>query len=105
MLGKNKKKYQGKKNTRDHVEIIGQKPRTVSDVFNVVCVAEVNGRGDKATTGTWEPAATGYALSAPVGTPWAFSLLTFAREIDHLSQELLFKCVPHQGFIASCDPY
>jgi hypothetical protein len=107
MLGKNKKRGKGRKNARDHVDIIGHKPRTGASVSNVAGVAEICSGTGKATSGTWEAATTEYTLSAPVGTPWAFSLLTFAREIDHLSRELLSKRVPCPGFyhILSYSPY
>ena len=107
MLGKNRKRDKGRKSARDHVDIIGQKPRTGASVSNVAGVAAVYSRSGRATSGSWESPATEYTLSAPVGTPWAFSLLTFAREIDHLSRELLSKCVPCPGFhpIPSCSPY
>ena len=104
MLDKNKRKHKGKKIARDHVDIIGQKQRTSAGASTAAGVAETHSRSGRATSGTWGPAATEYTLSAPVGTPSAFSFLNFAREIDHLSQELLFKCVPCPRFHRLCSP-
>jgi hypothetical protein len=93
MLGKNKKKDKGKKGARDHGNVIRQQPQTGASVSNVAGVAEIHGRSGRATSEAWTPAPTEYTLPPSIGTPWAFSLLTFAREIDHLSRELLFKSV------------
>lgn len=94
MLGKNKKKRMIKTKAGDHVGMTGQESRTSAVVSNVAGMADVYPRRGRATQETWESAATEYTLSLSVGTPWTFSLLSFAREIDRWSQELLFKCVP-----------
>ncbi|KAL2130366.1 hypothetical protein VTI74DRAFT_6548 [Chaetomium olivicolor] len=92
MLGKNKKRYKGKRIPRDHGDVGRQQPRT--DVSVVSHVATGPGIHSWSGGATWEvptPAATEYTLSSPVGTPWAFSLLAFAREIDNASRDMLFK--------------
>jgi hypothetical protein len=89
MLGKNKKKYKYKKNPEDRRDI-GQQPRTdaaVSD--NAACASETRSQNG---------AAIEYSLSSPVGTPSVFSLATFAREIDNVSRQLLFKCLLSSSF-------
>ncbi len=95
MLGKNKKKHKGKKQVRDRGDMAGQQLRSQprAGVPNVAGPIELPSRRHGATSEIWMPAATECTLPQPVGTPWAFSFLNFAREINHRSRELLFKCL------------
>lgn len=79
MLGKNKKKLNRRGDSIDRGGDIGHQRRTDARLSNDVNVLTLP--------------ATQYTLSPSLtGTQFAFSLFTFAREIDNRSSELLFKC-------------
>ncbi|KAK4044293.1 hypothetical protein C8A01DRAFT_31610 [Parachaetomium inaequale] len=121
MLGKNKKKYKGKKAPRDHGTVVRQQPRTGASVPHAASAAEIPGdllgllgplherasprysQSSGTTPEVQTPAATEDTFSPlsplspfsspspPIGIPSVFTFLTFAREIDNRSQDLLFK--------------
>ncbi|AEO63741.1 uncharacterized protein THITE_2085255 [Thermothielavioides terrestris NRRL 8126] len=91
MRGKNKKKYRNTRDVGDHTDVITQQLPVDISVSRATSAAEIHSHTVSARPAVWSSAATGYTLPSPERPPSVFSLLTFAREIDDLSRELLFK--------------